>query len=226
MNKKFEAEYLLFAGRSRLIAMFLLLLGACGLTFLLSAAMWQFAVVVGPILGMAILSFMDYFAFSGFNSKKQIGMDLLKSSTRGRAIIERALKQDLLNKTVYMITIGVVTLVLTLLVNPEIEDLPFTILYVISSYASCQTLLHLVLLLDRAKGLTMQAHILICYLFYSVGSLILLPLIFLSENMSALLMGIYAAVAAAVAVFTGFLLIRSCMKAFDASLHDAPEMAA
>ena len=80
MKKKFEAEYFLFAGKARPFIMLLMLIVISGICFLMAAALWQVSLIIAPILGMAVLSFMDYFVFAGFNSRKSIGMDMMKSS--------------------------------------------------------------------------------------------------------------------------------------------------
>ena len=219
-NSKFEAEYFVFAGKWRPLIMLLLLAVVCMINFFLAGALWQFAVITAPIMCMAIICFMDYFVFSGFNSRKSIGMDLIKSSYRGKKLVEAALKQDIVNKSLYVLAGSVFALVLVFMFNPEIEDSLFVIFYTISSYASSLVLMHLTLLLDRAKGLTMQTHMLICYLFYALGTVIILPLIFISETLSLPTMITYAVIAVICAVVTGYLLVRSCIKTYDASFHD------
>ena len=163
---------------------------------------------------------MDYFVFAGFNSRKSIGMDMMKSSAKGRTLIEAALKQDIVNKSIYVLIGSTAALVSIFIFNEEIDH-PFVIAYTIAAFSSCQVLLRVSLLIDRAKGLTMQVHIFIFYLCYSVGSLILIPLIFISESISLPLMIGYAVLAEIGSVLTGIWLIRSCMKAYDTSMHDA-----
>ncbi len=219
-KKFFEAEYLVFARKWRPILMFLSLLIVCTVNFFISGVFWQIAVLTGPLLSVAILCFMDYFVFAGFNSRKSIGMDLMKSSVKGRALVEAALKQDIVNKSIYVLTASTAALVSIFIFNEDIDH-PFVIAYTIAAFSSCQVLLRISLLIDRAKGLTMQVHIFIFYLCYSVGSLILIPVIFISESISLPLMIVYAVLAETGSVLTGIWLIRSCMKAYDASMHDA-----
>ena len=201
--------------------MLLLLAAVCGINFLLAGAFWQLAVITGPVMCMAVLSFMDYFVFAGFNSRKSIGMDMLKSSYHGRKLVIAALKQDIVNKSLYILAGSTFALVSVFMFNPEIEDRLFVILYAMGAFSSAQILLRLTLLLDRAKGLTMQTHMLICYLAYALGTVIVLPLIFASESLSVPVMIVYAVIAEILSILTGYLLIRSCVKAFDSSLHDA-----
>ena len=216
----FEAEYFVFARKSRAVIMFLLLCVVCVANFFLAGVFWQLATLTGPLLSVAILCFMDYFVFAGFNSRKSQGMNLLKSSPRGRALVESALKQDIVNKSVYTLAGSLFALFSVLKFNESI-DKPFVIAYAAGGFSTCLILLRLVLLLNRAKGLTMQVHIFICYLCYSVGNCILLPMIFLSETGSLLIMIIYAVVAETGSILTGRWLIISCMKVYDSSFHDA-----
>ena len=215
-----EAEYFAFAPWWRAPFMFLLLCIVCVGNFFLSGAFWQMATLTGPFFCAIVLCFMDYFVFAGFNSRKSQGMNLLKSSPRGRTLVESALKQDIVNKSVYVLAGSLFALISVLKFNESI-DKPFVIVYAAGGFSTCLVLLRLVLLLNRAKGLTMQVHIFICYLCYSVGNCILLPMIFLSETGSLLIMIIYAVVAETGSILTGRWLIISCMKAYDSSFHDA-----
>ena len=219
-KKLFEAEYLVFAGKWRPVIMALALVIICVVNFFISGVFWQVAVLTGPLLCVAFLCFMDYFVFAGFNSRKSIGMDMMKSSAKGRTLIEAALKQDIVNKSIYVLIGSTAALVSIFIFNEEIDH-PFVIAYTIAAFSSCQILLRISLLIDRAKGLTMQVHVFIFYLCYSVGSLILIPVIFISESISLPLMIVYAVLAETGSVLTGIWLIRSCMKAYDASMHDA-----
>lgn len=225
MKKKkihFETEYLLLAGKWRPFLMLLLLLAVIACNFLLAGVFWQIAVFTGPILCVAVLCFMDYFVFAGFNSRRSIGMDMLMSSVRGRSFIENVLKHDIVNKSLYVMTGSVAALVSIFMFNEDI-DRPFVIFYAIGAFSTSQILMRLTLLLDRAKGLTMQTHVLICYLCYSVGTLILLPLIFLSETGNLTIMIIYAVIAEALSILTGIWLVKSCVKAYESGFHDAVE---
>ena len=218
-NRGFEAEYFLFARKWRPLLMICLLAAICTANYFLSLSLWQAAILLGPILCFAVLIFMDYFVFSGFNSRTSIGMDLVKSSLKGRMIIKKALEQDIVNKTFFVLTGSASAFVFVLRNHPEV-DLLFLIFFTIGGFSTTHILLHLILLIDRSKGLTMQAHVFICYLSYSLGTVIFLPAVFISETMSLLFMIIYSVVTTALGIFTGIILIRSCMKAYDSCFHD------
>ena len=218
-NRSFEAEYFAFAPGWRAPLMIVLLCLVCVGNFFLAGVFWQMATLTGPVLCVAVLCFMDYFVFAGFNSKKLQGMNLLKSSFYGRSLVEKALKQDSVNKAVYVLIGSVAVIISVFKFNPDI-DKPFVIAYAVGGYSTCMVLLRLVLLINRAKGITMQVHILICYLCYSLGTTILLPMIFLSETGSLVIMIIYAVAAEIGSILTGRWLIVSCMRAYDSNFHD------
>ena len=217
----FEAAYFAFARKWRVLLMFLLFGLIITANFFLAGAFWQLATLTGPIGCFAVLIFMDYYVFAGFNSRKSDpGMNLLKSSFHGRSLVEAALKQDSFNKSLYMLAGSLAAVISILKFNPDI-DKPFMIVYAIGGFSTSLIMMRLSLLITRAKGITLQAHILICYLCYSIGSAILLPLIFLSEKASLPIMAAYAAAAEAGSILTGRWLIVSCLKAYDSGFHDA-----
>lgn len=221
-KKSFETEYLIFARKWRPLLMLALLAVSCTANFFIAGVFWQMAVLTGPVICVAVLCFMDYFVFAGFNSRKSAGMNLLKTSPYGRVLVEAALKQDIVNKAIYVLIGSVTVLISIFIFNPDV-DKPFVIAYAIGGYSTCMILLRLVLLIDRAKGLTMQVHVFICYLFYSLGTVILIPLIFLSETFSLPLLIVYDVAAEIGSVLMGRWLINSCMKAYDSSFHDEEE---
>ena len=199
--------------------MLALLVCVCLANYLLAGVFWQVSVLLAPYLCVLALSFMDYFVFSGFNSRKAQGMDLLKSSGRGSELVSKALRQDAVAKSIFSLIAAVFTLICVLKLNEEV-DKPFVILYSIAGFATCQVICRLLLLIDRWKGLTMQTHMFIIYLGYFAGGLLLLPIIFLSESWSVTVMAIYAAAAEVLSVLTGYWLVRSCTKAYESGFYD------
>ncbi|MBO4415567.1 MAG: hypothetical protein J5824_06245 [Lachnospiraceae bacterium] len=226
MKKKFEAEYLAFTGRWHVLIMLGLLAAACVIAFFLSALIWQVGIMIAPILSMGMLCFMDYFTFSGTNSKKSKGMEVLRSSPRGGEVLYTALKQDVINKSLFnlLVTVFIVTVIIidrSVSGITEFEDSNlFIIAYGIAAFATGQVLIRLTLLLTRSKGLTMQVHMLIVYLIFFAGTLIMIPLIFLTETHSLPIMCAYAAVMEIFSVLTGKWLISSCRKAYEAQFYD------
>ncbi|MCR5685741.1 MAG: hypothetical protein K6G81_10050 [Lachnospiraceae bacterium] len=220
MKKSFMSEYFVFARKWRIAVMLLLLAIVCAVVFFMAGAFWQVSVLLAPSLAAAILCFMDYFAFCGFNSRKARGMELIKSSARGRKLISQAVRQDAVNKSIFSLAASVFALSCALAFADEEENRVFIILYAIAGFATYQAVSRGLLLIDRWKGLTMQVHILISYLGYSIGSVFLLPMIFLSESGSVPVMAAYAIVAEGLSVFMGITLVRSCEKAYDSSFID------
>ncbi len=225
MKNRFEAEYLAFAGWLRILIMLVLLVITCLLSFFLTL-IWQLGIIMAPSLSMIILVFMDYFIFSGTNSKRSKGMELLKSSPRGSQVLQRALKQDIVNKSVFSLIAISFTVALILIGRSasgaeSFEDSNlFVIIFAFGAFATGQVLTRIALLLTRNKGLTLHVHMLLAYLIFFLGTAIMLPLIFLSETHSIPIMSGYAAVMEVLSILTGKLLISSCGKAYDASFCD------
>ncbi len=219
MKKSFQSEYFVFARRSRPFIMIFLLTVVCLVNFLMAGVFWQVSVMLAPYLCTLVLGFMDYFVFCGFNSRKTKGIDILKSSARGRALVVSAVKQDAVNKSLFSLAACLFTLISILTINKEVDKF-FVILYAIAAFSTCQVINRLLLLVDRWKGLTMQTHMFIVYLGYFAGGILLLPLIFLAEGCNVAIMAVYAVVAEALSVLSGIWLVKSCTKAYDSSFYD------
>ena len=220
MKHKFEAEFRAFAGKTYFLLTVLVFPVACMISYLLSGMIWQLGVIIAPIICMLVLGFLDYFAFAGANSRHAHGMELFKSSTRGEILFKKALKQDLINKSVISFAASVISGTFAALNTEKLPDLLFVVFYCFGAYATGQLVLRLVLFLTRKKGLTMQTHALILYLVYFVGSVLFIPLIFVSETESAIIMGIYTAVAEILSVLSAILLFRSCVRAYSSAFYD------
>ncbi|MBP5331996.1 MAG: hypothetical protein J6Y89_09115, partial [Lachnospiraceae bacterium] len=115
MKKKFEAEYLAFTGRWHILIMLGMLAVAGVFDFFLSAFIWQLGIIIAPILAMGMLCFMDYFTFSGTNSKKSKGMEILRSSPCGGEVLYAALKQDIINKSLFNLFVTGFTVIMIII---------------------------------------------------------------------------------------------------------------
>ncbi len=221
MKCKFEAEYRGFTGKWNLLIHILLFFVTCAICYLTSGMIWQLSVMICPILSMLALCFMDYFAFAGTNSKRAKGMELLKSSFYGGHVLKKALRQDVINKSVYHLLATAFTTIIILSSEHEKDfSATFALLYICSAFATGQLLMRLTLLITRNKGLTMQTHILITYFAFFIGSVLFIPLIFLSEMKSVLFMSLYFAAAEALSILSGIWLLTSCYKAYDTTFSD------
>ncbi len=220
-RKCFEAEYIAYAGKGNLLIVGLLLLGSCVISYLLSKILWQLAIMIAAIVSFGILNFMDYFAFAGSNSKNSLGINLIKSAPYGAELFRKALLQDMINKLLFsVITICAVTVfVLCRPLGREFSAF-FVILYAAAAFATEQLLLNSSLWITRKKGITMQAHFLIMYLTFFAGSLLFLPLVFISEEKSVLVMTLYIVIVGALAVLANIWLQKSCNKAYRSMFYD------
>ena len=170
---------------------------------------------------MGVLCFMDYFSFAGTNSKRAKGMELIKSSPYGGRILKKALQQDIVNKAIYHLL--AMTFTAGLILSGEHEQGfsgIFALLYVGSAFATGQLLIRITLMITRSKGLTMQTHMLIVYAAFFIGTIIFIPLIFLSETNSMLFMSLYFAAVESLSILSGIWLLSSCYKAYDSTFYD------
>ena len=220
MKRKLIAEYIAFTGKLHPLILLGLFAISCLICYVISGLIWQLSLIVAPILSMGFLSFMDYFPFAGTNAKKARGMELVKSSPYGGEILKRALKQDLIIKSLFSFILTALIVVLILTGTPRPQDIPFVIIYAFAAYATGQLFTRITLFFTRKKGLTMQSHIMIVYIFFFAGSLILLPLIFLSDTNSVPLMLLYACAAEILSVLSAIWLLTSCNKAFATTFYD------
>ena len=234
MKKKFEAEYLAFTGKMHVLLMFGLLAVIICCTYFLSGLIWQLGIMIAPILAMGVLCFMDYFTFSGTGSKRATGMDVVRSSYYGGEVLHKALKQDMINKSLFNLLSVAFAVGCVFVSRSQVREIAeansmwegfedsnlFVIVYALGVFATSQILIRVTLLWTRSKGLTMQVHMLIVYLVFFGGTIILLPVIFLSETHSTPIMLAYAVVAECLSIFFANVLLKHCKKAYDSSFSD------
>ncbi len=221
MKCKFEAEYRAFTGKWNLLIHLLLFSITCLICYATSGMIWQLSVMICPLLSMMALCFMDYFAFAGTNSKRAKGMELLKSSFYGSQILKKALRQDMINKSVYHLLTAAFTTIVVLCGEHERDfSSGFAVLYIFSAFVTGQLLIRLTLLITRNKGLTMQTHVMITYFAFLIGSVVFVPLIFLSELRSVLYMSLYLIGIESLSILSGIWLLNSCYRAYDTTFSD------
>lgn len=234
MKRKFEAEYRAFASNSHIAIMLALFAVTCFAGYAFSLMIWQLTLIICPILSMGILCFMDYFTFSGTGSKRATGMDVVRSSYYGGEVLHKALKQDMINKSLFNLLSVAFAVGCVFVSRSQAREIAeansmwegfedsnlFVIVYALGVFATSQILIRVTLLWTRSKGLTMQVHMLIVYLVFFGGTIILLPVIFLSETHSTPIMLAYAVVAECLSIFFANVLLKHCKKAYDSSFSD------
>ena len=253
MKIKFESEYFKYAGKYRRYIMAGLLLAVCGLSYLFIGKYWQLGIVMGPVLSMGVISFMDFYIFSDTpvrrkQSAKSVGTAACdESATNKTAVSEaetietvsgncdsetatietgsgncdtddspvliKALKQDLINKSVFSLLVMGFILVIVLFFTKKVNASRFFIVLCAGAvFAAGQLITRLTVLISRKLGTTFQRHSIIVYIALFICALILLPFVYLIKTNSKLLAVIFAVVLEALSVLAALLIIRTVSK--------------
>ena len=127
----------------------------------------------------------------------------------------------MINKSVYHLLVTAFTTVVVLCREHERDfSSGFAMLYIFSAFVTGQLLIRLTLLITRNKGLTMQTHVMITYFAFLIGSVVFVPLIFLSELRSVLYMSLYLIGIESLSILSGIWLLNSCYRAYDMTFSD------
>ena len=183
------------------------------------------ALVIAP-MALAIITFIDYFAFSGISTRKEKCMEIMKSSVYGTEIVSKALKTDIILKFITMVLCFAGTLIGCIMYEAGV-------IFVLAVMVTTMAVTELALIITRRKGLSIAVHTMVIYLMVTVeeGALIALFLGLASEvdeektgtlfsNMigPAVVIGMIA-----LTVLFGILLYRDCVKGYESSFSDNSE---
>ncbi|MBP5330655.1 MAG: hypothetical protein J6Y89_02260 [Lachnospiraceae bacterium] len=213
MKIKFESEYFKYAGKVRRIIMPILLAATCALSYLFIQKYWQLGLVIGPVLGMGVISFMDFYLFSGTPVRRKQAPKSAEAATADSSVLIKALKQDLINKSIFNLVITAFITGIVIFFTKINASRLFVVLCAGAAFAAGQLVTRLTVLISRKLGTTFQRHSIIVYIALFICAVILLPFVYLIKSNSKLLAIIFAVVFEALSVLAALLILRTASKA-------------
>ena len=184
------------------------------------------ALVVSPT-ALIVITFIDYFAFSGISTRREKCMEMMKSSVYGSEIIGKTLKTD--------IRIKIVTLLLSFsgcIAGTFIYE--SGLLFILAVMAATAAVTGLTVIFSRRKGLSLMVHTMIIYIATNMleGVLLILLLCLTATGRNedvpvpaGWVTALVGAVLALIAVLIGWLMYRDSVKGYESGFCDNSETA-
>ena len=197
-----------------------------GLGFFLTKYMGLATALVVAPMALAIITFIDYFAFSGISTRKEKCMEIMKSSVYGSEVVSKALKTDVILKLITMVLCFAGTLIGCIMYEAGV-------LFVLAVMVTTMAVTELALIITRRKGLSIAVHSMVIYIMVTVeeGAMIALFLGFASsvdeeaaDSMFANIVGPAVLIGMiALTVLLGIILFKDCVKGYMSGFCDDSE---
>ncbi|MBR4343761.1 MAG: hypothetical protein IKP88_13880 [Lachnospiraceae bacterium] len=219
--KRFS-EYRAFTSQIYRIIIILVFISLLGVGFFSDQALGFTGAFIVTAFSSTVTIFLDYFIFGGVSARKQRGMELVKSSFKGRELLEKALKTDMYIKAFINLS-GFIGFLLAEIVFSEEGLSPLAIILFLILYPITNLTSRIILIIARRFAVSMASQVFITYLASMLNTLLLLTISFLipltDEGFNIILI-VPVVIIEALSILTATLLLKDCIKGYNSSFYD------